>query len=52
MQFLQLRREAWKIQDFNGVWTRDLAMNQIWTADVKSNEAMIFTVMNAIFTIA
>ena len=26
MQFLQLRREAWKIQDFNGVWTRDLAI--------------------------
>ena len=25
-QFLQLRREAWKTQDFNGVWTRDLAI--------------------------
>ena len=25
-QFLQLGREAWKIQDFNGVWTRDLAI--------------------------
>ena len=25
-QFLQLRREAWKIQDFNGVWTLDLAI--------------------------
>ena len=25
-QFLQLRREAWKIQDFNGVWIRDLAI--------------------------
>ena len=25
-QFLQLRREAWKIQEFNGVWTRDLAI--------------------------
>ena len=25
-QFLQLRREAWKFQDFNGVWTRDLAI--------------------------
>ena len=25
-QFLQLRREAWKIQDFNGVWTRDFAI--------------------------
>ena len=25
-QLLQLRREAWKIQDFNGVWTRDLAI--------------------------
>ena len=23
-QILQLRRGAWKIQDFNGVWTRDL----------------------------
>ena len=26
MQFLQLRKEAWKIQDFNGVWTRDLVI--------------------------
>ena len=25
-QFLQLSKEAWKIQDFNGVWTRDLAI--------------------------
>ena len=25
-QFLQLRKEAWKIQDFNGVWARDLAI--------------------------
>ena len=25
-QFLQLRKEAWEIQDFNGVWTRDLAI--------------------------
>ena len=25
-QFLQLRREAWKFQDLNGVWTRDLAI--------------------------
>ena len=25
-QFLQLRREAWKVQVFNGVWTRDLAI--------------------------
>ena len=25
-QFLQLCREAWKIQDFNRVWTRDLAI--------------------------
>ena len=24
--FLQLRREAWKIQDFNGIWARDLAI--------------------------
>ena len=23
---LQLRKEAWKIQDFNGVWTRDLVI--------------------------
>ena len=23
-QFMQLRRESWKIQDFNGIWTRDL----------------------------
>ena len=40
-QFLQLRKEAWKLQDFNGVWTRDRAghlwvlmfpwgMNQRW----------------------
>ena len=26
MQFKQLRTEAWKSQDFNGVWTRDLAI--------------------------
>ena len=26
MQFKQLRWEAWKSQDFNGVWTCDLAM--------------------------
>ena len=25
-QFLQFRKEAWKIQDFNGAWTRDLAI--------------------------
>ena len=25
-QFLQLRKEAWKIQDFNGVWTCDLVI--------------------------
>ena len=25
-QFKQLRIEAWKTQDFNGVWTRDLAI--------------------------
>ena len=25
-------------------------MNHIWTADMKSSEAMIFAVMNAIFT--
>ena len=25
-QFWQLRREAWKIQDLNGVWARDLAI--------------------------
>ena len=26
-QFMQLRKEAWKkIQDFKGVWTRDLAI--------------------------
>ena len=90
-QFLQLRREAWKIQDFNGVWTRDLAipvrhsnqlsyepltsgaghlwvlivpwgmnqwwngiyeMNLIWTGNMKSSEAMIFAVGNAIFATA
>ena len=27
MQFMQLRKEAWKkIQDLKGVWTRDLAI--------------------------
>ena len=27
MQFMQLRKETWKkIQDFNGLWTRDLAI--------------------------
>ena len=25
-QFIQLRRKAWKIQDFKAVWTRDLAI--------------------------
>ena len=25
-QFIQLRREAWKRQDLNRVWTRDLAI--------------------------
>ena len=25
-QFMQLRIEAWEIQYFNGVWTRDLAI--------------------------
>ena len=25
-QLLQLRKEAWKFQDFNGVWTRELAV--------------------------
>ena len=25
-QLLQLHKEAWKIQDFNGVWTRNLAI--------------------------
>ena len=25
-QLLQLRKEAWKIQEFNGVWTRNLAI--------------------------
>ena len=30
MQFKQLRKEAWKSQDFNGVWTRDLAIPDIW----------------------
>ena len=26
MQFKQFRIEAWKSQDFNGVWTGDLAI--------------------------
>ena len=26
MQILQLRKEAWKIQDFNVIWTNDLAI--------------------------
>ena len=30
-QFKQLRTEAWKSQDFNGVWTRDLAMSRVQT---------------------
>ena len=42
-QFMQLRKEAWKkIQDFNGVWTHDLAITglkareiiRIWTKRV------------------
>ena len=82
-------REAWKIQDFNGVWTRDLAMLDrchsltnwamkplmlgvghlwfqmflwwmnlwmkwiiYWIPDMKSSEAIILAVMNAILAIA
>ena len=26
MQFLQLHREAWKIEDSNGVWSGDLTI--------------------------
>ena len=26
---MQLRKEAWKIQDFNGVWTRDLVITGV-----------------------
>ena len=26
MRYMQLRIEAWKIQDFNEVWTRDLTI--------------------------
>ena len=37
-QFLQLRREAWKIQDFNGVWTHDLAI-PVWRSNQLSYEA-------------
>ena len=36
-QFMQLRIEAWKIQDFNGVWTCDLA-----TPVRRSNELSYF----------
>ena len=32
-QFLQLRREVWKIQDFNRVWTRDLAFKPRWSPE-------------------
>ena len=38
-QFMQLRKEAWKkIQDFNGVWTRDLAI-PVWCSNQLSYEA-------------
>ena len=40
---------------FVTVFTNDemvYEMNHIWTADMKSSEAMIFAVMNAIFAIA
>ena len=38
-QFMQLRKEAWKkIQDFNGVWTRDLAI-PVWRSNQLSYEA-------------
>ena len=33
-------------------WWMVYEMNHIWTADMKSSEAMIFAVMNAIFAIA
>ena len=38
-QFLQLRRDAWKIQDFNGVWTRDLAI-PVWRSNQLSYEVI------------
>ena len=37
-QFKQLRIEAWKSQDFNGVWTRDLAI-PVWRSNRLSYEA-------------
>ena len=37
-QFKQLRIEAWKSQDFNGVWTRDLAI-QVRRSNQRSYEA-------------
>ena len=38
MQFEQLHREAWKIQDYNGVWTRDF-MVLMWRSNQLSYEA-------------
>ena len=37
-QFLQLRKEAWKIQDFNGVWIRGPAI-PVWRSNQLSYEA-------------
>ena len=37
-QFKQLRIEAWKSQDFNGVWTCDLTI-PVWRSNLLSYEA-------------
>ena len=55
-QFMQLRREAWKkMQDFNGVWTRDLAITGAMfyqlsyaVTDVGSRSIDLFTDTEAI----
>ena len=42
-QFLQLRKEAWKTKNFNGVWTRDLA-KPVRRSNQLSYEAMSYEV--------
>ena len=46
--------EHWKAREGKSPNSDEMVyeMNHIWTADMKSSEAMIFALMNAIFTIA
>ena len=49
-QFMQLRKEAWKKekknQDFNGVWTRDLAKIGTYPSQFANNKTEISNIEN------